>query len=116
MRSYSKIVFCSLLLFGLIGFNLPAAFSQEAEVLAKEASGKIVSVNLEESTLVVKQLKDEVNQVYENVTFYVNDSTLIEKDYETVSLADLSEGEEVAVEYATSKEGKNIASYIQVIE
>lgn len=117
MKSYSRIILCSLIAFGLMGVSLPLACAQEeAETLTKEASGKIVSVNLEESTMVIKQLKDEENQVYENAVFYVNDSTLIESNYETVSLSDLSVGEEVSVEYVVSKEGKNIASYIQVTE
>lgn len=118
MKGYLKIIFYLLLVTGVMGINLPVAFSQEEQkeenVLTKEVSGGIVSVDLEKSTLVIKNLKDEKNQIYEDVTLYVDNSTTIKKNYKTISLSELTVGDEATIEYITDEEGKNKASYIWV--
>lgn len=64
--------------------------------------------------MVIKHLKDEKNQIYEDVTLYVDNSATIEKDYKITSLSELTVGNEATIGYITNDEGKNIASYILV--
>jgi PDZ domain-containing secreted protein len=90
-------------------------FSQdEADAFTKEALGNIGAVNADNSSLVVKQLKDKADKSYEDLIIYADDSTFIEKNEEVSSLSDLETGEEISVEYYTNETGENIAGHIWV--
>lgn len=117
MRSISRIMFCLFIVVGIFAATrFPFAFSQETEeyALTKELSGDVVSVDLTDSAIVIKQLKDKESLTYESTTIYVSNSTYMEKDYQTVSLAEIKVGDRVTVEYVTDETGKNIASNIWV--
>lgn len=108
--------FYSLLAVCMVGMVLPVAFSQEEEEVVsplKEVAGTIVSVNLEKSTIVVEYLKDEATNTYDEVTVNVDASTVIERNNEAISLAELIAGNEVKIKCTTDENGKNIASNIQ---
>lgn len=120
MRGYGKMAFCLLFILGVWAVTAPAAFSLEGEnesgteVATSEITGEVVSVDVEQSNLVVKQLTDEVNQIYQDVTIAVDDSTTITKGEETITLAALTAGEMATVVYIASSEGVNTAVSIQV--
>ena len=83
------------------------------EVLpTEEVSGKIVSVDVEKSTIVINALVDQEKGTYEDVTVATSDKTVIEKDYTTSSLAELKADEEATVEYAKNDKGEKVASFI----
>lgn len=116
MRNYLIVALSILLIAGVAGISLPSALCQEEEgvVVVNDFSGEITSVDQEKSMIVIKQLKDEKNQIYDEVAVYIDDSTTIEKGYETVSLSSLTTGDLVDIEYTTSDEGKKIATYIWI--
>lgn len=117
MKRSLKFSFCLFLIVGMLTvISLPLAFSQEEEEspLAKEISGEIASVDLENSTIAIKQLKDEESLTDKTVTIYVDNSTSIEKNYEVVAITEIKVGDRVTVEYATDETGKNIAGNIRV--
>lgn len=90
-------------------------FSQnDPNAVTKEALGNIGSIDTENSSIAIKQLKADVNQSYEDLTIYADDSTFIEKNDEAVNLSDLEAGEEIAVEYYINETGENIAGHIWV--
>lgn len=110
-----KIILCLLFVGGMVGSGLPFAFSQEEELAETiQVTGEIAKVDLEKSIVVIKQLKDEDNEIYEDVDICVDGATVIEKDYETVGLDELAAGEDATVEYTANEEGKNVATYIFV--
>lgn len=86
--------------------------AETAEIRA--LAGEVASVDLENSLLVVKYLKDEAAQLYENATVYVDDSTVIEKNQEMITLGEVAPTDKVSVEYTTDSAGKNTATYIMV--
>lgn len=112
MKGYEKLLLCLLLVVGVVGMGLPVSFCRGEEMPKKQISGEIVSVDVEKSTVIIKQLKDAKDKVYEEMTVLVDSSTNIEKDYNEAGLSLLAAGDEVTVDFATNKEGANIASYI----
>lgn len=110
-----EIMLCLLFAGVVVGSGLPFAFCEEEELAETiQITGEIAKVDLEKSIVVIKQLKDEENDIYEDVDIYVDDATAIEKDYETIGLGDLAAGEDATIECTTNEEGKNIATYIFV--
>jgi hypothetical protein len=91
-----------------------ALAQEKSDVLTKEIQGEIVSVDLDNSTLVIKHLTDEKAQTYENITVSVDNTTAVERNYENTTLADLKAGEEVTVGYTTDAQGKSVVGYIGV--
>lgn len=112
MTRFLKIGFCLLIIAGLARISAPIAFSQEEEIVPIETTGEVVLVDLENSTMTIKYLKDEENQVYEDLTIYIDNSTMIEKNSETISLPEINIGDEAVIEYNADNEGRNIATYI----
>lgn len=112
MKNALAVVFFLLL---MAGIGLPSALPQEeGVVMVSDISGQIASVDKEESSLVIKQLEGKEKGIFGDITIYIDSSTVIEKDDETVSLADLIAGDYVYVEYTASEDGKKIATYIWV--
>lgn len=116
MKSYARFIFCLLIISALTtGVSLSVFAQGEKELIStKEVSGTIASVNLENSAIVVNYFKDEKTPVYESVTVYIRNSTFIEKDGKAVAVTEIKAGDEVTVEYAVDKMGKNIASAIRI--
>lgn len=105
---------CLLLVAGLLIFSVPGFSQDDSDIVTKEALGNIGAVNADNSSLVIKQLKGETNQSYEDLTIYADESTFIEKNEEVVNLSDLETGEEISVEYYINETGENIAGHIWV--
>ena len=64
--------------------------------------------------MVIKQLKDEAAQTYEDVSILVGELTDIEKDYKTASLSELAAGDKASIVYTVNNSGENAASYIGI--
>lgn len=117
MQRTLKLIFCLLIVVSILAvIRFPFAFSQEEEesALVKELSGEVTSVDLKNSAIAIKQLKDKESLTYETTTIYVNDSTYTEKDYEAITLAELKVSDKVTVEYTTDETGNNIATTIWI--
>jgi len=111
-----KLILCVLIATAMIQSYLPKAFSQEAakEPVLTVATGEIGAIDLEKSILVVKQLKDEKAQTYDNVTISIAAATAIDKDGTKAGLSELKAGDKVSVEYTANAEGVNVATSILV--
>ena len=105
---------CLLITASFLTSTVPVFSQDEDDVVAKETLGNIGSVNAQNSSFIVKQLKGGENESYEDLIIYADDSTFIEKNDEVVSLSDLIAGEEISVEYVTNETGENIAGHIWV--
>lgn len=118
MKGIVKSMLFSLLV-GVVmaGINLPLAISQEETqtmTMEEEIVGTVASVDLEQSLLVVNQLTNAEEGIYENIAVSVTDATSIEKNNVTINLSDVLTGDTVSVEYTIDEEGKMVASYIIV--
>lgn len=115
MKGILKIMIFSLMV-GVVmtGANLALAVSEETQPMEMEVVGTVESVDMEQSLLVVKQLMNVEEGIYENVTISVTEATAIEKNYETVTLSNVMAGDKVSVKYTINEEGKMIASHILV--
>lgn len=118
MKGIIKSMLFSLLV-GVVmaGINLPMAISQEeTQTMPMEEVivGTVSFVDLEQSLLVVNQLTNAEEGIYENIAVSVTDTTSIEKNNVTINLSDVVPGDTVSVEYTIDEEGKMVASYIIV--
>lgn len=92
-----------------------AAVEPAAEaVAAMEQSGSVVSFDAEAKTVTVSCAAKEEGQTAEEVTFGVEDTTLIKKADEVVDSSALAAGEQVSVEYTVNDEGNKVASSIEI--
>lgn len=116
MKGILKIMLFSLMV-GVVmtGANLALAASEETQpVETKEVVGTVESVDMEQSLLIVTQLVNAEEGIYENVTISVTEATTIEKNYEAATLSIVMTGDKVSVQYTINEEGKMVASHILV--
>lgn len=118
MKKTLRILLCALFILGAIKTMVLPVFSQEdadmqeAVSSVAEISGEIVSVNAEESTIVVRYSEDE--QAYEEVTLQVTEETLIEENGQPAEISDLDAGDDVSLVYTTDTTGGKIADSIWI--
>jgi len=101
-------VLCAIVL------SQPAGLTQDGQL--KEISGGIVSVNSQDSTLVLKQIEDQTSQTYSTETLAVEKSASISRGNQVMILSDLKAGDEVTVAYAITSEGTKVVRTITVME
>ena len=109
-----KLALVCLAVVGLVGVAVPVFAQEKAEPQVTSVSGKIVSVDLVKSEVVVKQLKDVLTGTYENTTFAVVPETKMTKGDVTLKLSDLKAGDKVTVKYTTDALGKQKVEGIAV--
>ena len=111
MKRYFVIILCLVFSFGLATIvSLPTAFSQEeAQVMVESIAGEITSTNIENSTVTLKAMKDEVAQACEETVVKLDNSTVISKSGVAVGVADLAIGDKAKVEYTKNENGELIA-------
>jgi len=115
MVKLRRIILCILCLVASGIVNLPVTFSQNiSEPVIKEASGKILSVNILASTLVVRFSNDETGENYGDVMLSADSDTLITSQDSSLSISDLKPESKAEVVYETSVDGKNTAKSIMV--
>jgi len=114
MVKVMKFAIVCLAVVGLVGVALPVYAQGAAEQKAISVSGEVVSVDLVQSNVVVKQLKDAVASTYENTTFVVAPETKIQKGDATLKLSDLKAGDKVTVKYTNDVSGKQKIESISV--
>ncbi|MEW5895744.1 MAG: hypothetical protein AB1650_08340 [Candidatus Omnitrophota bacterium] len=108
------------LLAGMIVSNQYDFYAQEvAEEVVVETvektvmiSGKIAAVDIEKSMITVVEASQAEGQEAAEIVFLVVESTEIDKEGESVTLAGLTIGDSVSVEYETQESGENIAQSI----
>ncbi len=84
----------------------PALYCQD-EPQAKTIDGTVVSVDPQNSRIVIKS--------YENFTFSVpSDATIINEDGFDMRLSDIDTGRYVTVDYYDDKDGNHIIKHIEV--
>lgn len=100
----------------VVSTRVNTVYSQEAvtEQVVASVSGEIVSVDVEKSTIVVKQLKDEATKTYEDVTITVAPETTITEGEASLKLADLKAGSNIKIESTKDAEGKELVKSIAV--
>jgi lipopolysaccharide biosynthesis glycosyltransferase len=95
--------------------NLPVTFSQNiTEPVIKEASGKILSVNILDSTVVARFSSDETGESYNDVMLSVDSDTLITSQDSSLAISDLKPESKVVIVYETNSDGQNTAKSIMV--
>lgn len=95
----------------------PAYCQENPEQLATlSKSGEVVSVDLVDSALTVKQLKDGASNTYEEVVVPVLPETRIFKGDLTLNLSDLKAGDKVKLEFITDVNGKSKVLNIYLVE
>jgi hypothetical protein len=109
-----KFAIVCLAVVGMVGIALPVYAQEKTEQKAISVSGKVVSVDLVKSEVVIKQLKDAVTSTYENTTFKVAPETKITKGDVTLKLSDLKAGDKVSVKYTSDVLGKQKVESISV--
>jgi len=77
-------------------------------------TGEIISVNAEESTIVLRTEADVEKGASQEVSFVVEDKTIIEKDNQPSTIADLKAGQKVNIEYSDNEEGQKVAKFVRV--
>jgi hypothetical protein len=92
-----------------VGLTLAA---QEGGAKAMTMTGRLVSVDVKSSTVVVKPEADAASG--RDVSFSVGAKTKILKDGKPVALTDLKAGDQLTIEYE-SVSGKNVALAIGVV-
>lgn len=106
MGKIVKAIVVFSIVVGIAGVVVPA-YSQEqtAQQVVNPVSAEIVSVNAESSTIEIKQLKDSVNQIYENQTIAISPEIKILKGEESLELSGLKAGDKIAVKYGLDASG-----------
>lgn len=107
------VIFLFVAMFILNGTSLIFA-QQESNTTNEEISGKIISVDPAKPNLVIREYPDADTQIYNDTALLINESTLVERNYEKVDFEELVIGENVDVEYSINDEGNKVASYISV--
>jgi len=77
-------------------------------------TGEISSVDLENSTVILKVIEDEATQVSSEKTVMINDATMISKAEATAGIADLVVGDNVTVAYTENSDGGMVATFVTV--
>jgi Cu/Ag efflux protein CusF len=104
-------------------FSIVPAYSQEeanqeeanqAVSILDSVSGKIVSVDTENNVIVLKEEQDPTAGDYENVDVEIKPETRISKEDSQLSLSDLKEGDEVAVQYTEDSDGNSVVDSVIV--
>jgi len=90
------------------------AATEQEMVVTEKISGTVVSINEEEATVLVRQLTDKVNAVYEETSVRVLPFTKISKGEIILNLSDLMVEDKVTVEYSKDTEGNLEAVTISV--
>ncbi|MBU4304145.1 MAG: hypothetical protein KJ893_00740 [Candidatus Omnitrophica bacterium] len=114
MKKYIIALAVILMVAGLIQPMLSLALAQGTVETVKKASGNVVSVSNEDSTIDVSCLTDALKKTYEQKTFSVSDKTTITKNGEATDLYDVVAGDKVSLVYSTTAEGENIISSMVV--
>ena len=107
-RAISYAIF--LLVMGTAAVSIYAqekATTTEKKAEPQEAliSGEVVSVDLDKSVVVVKEAKDGVIGIYENINLTVSPETKIVKGKTALKLSELKAGDKVKVESSSDKTG-----------
>jgi predicted esterase YcpF (UPF0227 family) len=98
----------------MVGF-LPAAHAQYAQSSTQreeEILGTIEEINYDTSMVVLKSYKDEASTTHEDVTLYVREESIIEKDGQRLEFKDLSKGDKLVIKYKISSDGGKEAVHI----
>ena len=108
-------IFSAVLAAGFIAFLSTPVLSQEDDASlsnVQEVAGEVVSVNAEDTSIVITYPMDEASQTMETADFDVTDETRIMENENLISLSELESGDEVTLMYVTDEMGKNVARLI----
>ncbi len=96
-----------------------AAYAQEEapqQAQSISVSGEVVSVDLEKSEVVLKQLKDAAYGTYENTVISIVPETKVQKGEVALTVSDLKAGDKITIQCVAGAEGKQEAQVISVSE
>ena len=111
-----KIFFIFLLMtaFNPVFLQNLATAEEEPEVKTQEIVGNIVSTNKEASSFDLEIIQDDMTKQKQLSTFYLTDISTIDIAMSQGSLADLTPGLKVLVEYAPMPDGTNVVEAVWV--
>ncbi|MFA5259988.1 MAG: DUF5666 domain-containing protein [Candidatus Omnitrophota bacterium] len=111
-----------LIIFLVLGLSAGLTFLKLWPVNAQEnmavetakVAGKIVAVDLDQSTITVQAVTSGSDQEVSEVVLGINNSTVIDKSAETISIKELTVGNVVEVRYQVSENGALTAQNVWV--
>lgn len=92
----------------------PYAFAQASSSAVKNVEGEVVMVDVQNSTVTVRQTTDKDSYLAENVTLTVNKATTMNKGGMPLVFSDLQMGVKIAATYKSTLDGENIAESISI--
>lgn len=105
MKGVTKnlVILCALIMLGC-----------SQSLAAPTISGKVVSIDVATSTIVVNSLKDVATDTYEEVAVLVTEGTKIEKGGTALKLSDIHSADDVVIKYTVDATGKKTAEGISL--
>lgn len=85
-----------------------------AEEAMEMYEGTVVSAD-ESGKVVIKYVADPETQTESDVDFWVKENSILVKNDQPVTLADVAAGDKVAFAYTTNEEGGKVISHLQVV-
>ncbi len=108
------VVISFLAVSGVILNNNAFCASEEEDLKSQEIVGRVLSVNQEASSFDLEYSADDPAQQKQISTFYITDISTIDIAMAQGSLADLTPGLKVLVEYASMSDGTNVVESVWV--
>ncbi len=104
-----RVVVLFLAVVGMVGVVVPAYCVEEAkqeQQVSDSVSGEVVSVDVDKSTVTIRQLQDASTGIYQKADVAVSPETNISKGDAVLKLSDLKAGDQVTVKYVTGTTGE----------
>jgi len=118
MKRINVLVLTVILATCAAGLSVSAdeAPTASANVLVQELVGKILQVDIENSTIELEYEIDEQTHQMQTETFYVTDATTIDVANTKSGLKDLKVGAHILLEYAQMPDGAKVVESVWVKE
>lgn len=114
MRKVQILVLSVLLVSYIAPFTAAADDKQKSSVRMQEIVGKIIQVDLQNSTIELEYEFDDQTHQTKSDMFYVTDATTIDVATVKSSLKDLKAGSDILVEFAQMPDGAKVVESVWV--
>lgn len=107
-------VICCIAVAAFLGVGVPTAYSEETEIMTKEVSGKVFSIDLKKPSVVIIPETADKTKTAAKVSLDIVNTTAIKEGSEILLLDDLLVGQGVVAKYQENDKNQNIAVEILV--
>ena len=114
MRSLIGFTLTVALLFSLNLCAFSAEKSSPRKILTETIIGKISAINMDESSIDVQYVADDMTKEMKTSTFYITEATVIDIATAKSSINDLKAGTNILLDYAIMPDGERVAESIWV--